>query len=233
MSRFPGHGFELRVAVTLLLGIIGLALVLVLGPAESLTWAAPGQDPHIQTMPTRPSTPAPEATQPVSEDDDDDDDGEGPPPPPPVEETPTPAPPPVEELPSPVTSPVPQETSTPTSTPSLGSTKSALPSATAPASQTGRESEVSTETPGDAKADSTLPSSPLPTPTPASPSPSVSPTLTSTATPSSPPPPSTAGPEPTPETGSISDQRGTPTWLCALGLGVILLVGGIILSKRS
>ena len=79
-----------------MLSAVILAVGLLWDGGGSLSWAAPGQNPHLQTVPPRPPTPEPESPppeEPPSDDDDDSDDGDGggaPPAPPPAEGEPPP-----------------------------------------------------------------------------------------------------------------------------------------------
>jgi hypothetical protein len=85
--------FRVRLVVALLLSVLILAAGLFWNGGGSLSWAAPGQNPHLQTVPPRPPTsePGPPPPAPPDEPTDDDDDGDTPPTPSPVvADTPTP-----------------------------------------------------------------------------------------------------------------------------------------------
>jgi LPXTG-motif cell wall-anchored protein len=84
--------FRLRLVVALLLSAALLTVGLCWRGDGSLSWAAPGQNPHLQTVPPRPPTSEPEPTSapphesPGDDDRDDDDDAGAPPTPSPVAE---------------------------------------------------------------------------------------------------------------------------------------------------
>jgi hypothetical protein len=130
MKQYLVIRFRVRLVVALLLSVLILAAGLFWNGGGSLSWAAPRQNPHLQTVPPRPPTsePGPPPPAPPDEPTDDDDDGDTPPTPSPVvADTPTPtptevlpaaapSPTPTEVLPA-TASPTPAETPMPTQTP--------------------------------------------------------------------------------------------------------------------
>ncbi|MFQ5614029.1 MAG: hypothetical protein ACE5H9_18055, partial [Anaerolineae bacterium] len=58
---------KLRTLLALCFGLAALTLALFGWPGQQPTWAAPGQQPHLQTVPTRAPQPTPEPPQPTPE----------------------------------------------------------------------------------------------------------------------------------------------------------------------
>jgi hypothetical protein len=242
MRRFANGSFQSRLLLVISLAAIGLGVRLAWGPGETLTWAAPGQNPYVQTMPTRPATAEAEPTaeqEPATPPDEDDDDGDGEPAPTPIREPPSPTP---SSTTQPGPPPTPGTPSTPGAT--LPLTESGTPYATAGPSQLDGNPATSTATVVGASEQGSQFISPLPTPSPGiffSPlsSPSPIPTSTSTRAPSAPTlsattaSPSVEKPDPALAAGPASDQDGSLTWLYALGVGVILIAGGVFLARRG
>jgi hypothetical protein len=56
MKQYLVVRFRARLVLALLLSVLVLAVGLLWGGAESLSWAAPGQNPHLQTVPPGPPT---------------------------------------------------------------------------------------------------------------------------------------------------------------------------------
>ena len=56
MKQYLVVSFRVRLVLALLLSVLVLAVGLLWGGAESLSWAAPGQNPHLQTIPPEPPT---------------------------------------------------------------------------------------------------------------------------------------------------------------------------------
>jgi hypothetical protein len=98
MNRCCVVRFRWRLILAVVLSAVILAAGLLWSGGGSLSWAAPGQNPHLQTVPPRPLTPEPESPppqappeEPPGDDDSDDGDGSGAPPaPPPAEGEPPP-----------------------------------------------------------------------------------------------------------------------------------------------
>ena len=91
-------GFRLRFALAVLISAAVLASGLLWGDGQSLSWAAPGQHPNMQTVPTRrPPTPEPAPTSSRRPPDDDHTSTNTQPAPPPEEEDATPLAQPSEE----------------------------------------------------------------------------------------------------------------------------------------
>ncbi|MFP4343711.1 MAG: hypothetical protein ACLFU8_03355 [Anaerolineales bacterium] len=123
--------------------ILVLVLVLLFALASRpVTWAAPGQNPHRQTVPTR--TPSPMPTTPPTEE---------PPPPPQPTPTPTPTATPTTGAvvaPTATEEPTATPTETATLTPSATATSTSTPSPTAtPEEEPVEASPVLSPTPGD------------------------------------------------------------------------------------
>jgi hypothetical protein len=239
MKPSTSDRFKLRLVLAVLLSVLALGVGLFWSGRQAPSWAAPGQNPYLQTAPTRPSTPPSEPTSlpaPPEQSPGEDDDGNG---------DVSPAPPPGEEAapsPTPLGSPA---STTASPTPSRpGATETPVPPETAAASQPDDNLVTPDATVINSGEDTSLFSSPLPTPTSVvflSPLPSPAPSLSSGSNDAS------AVPSPSPTVASTSvdrpdqppgaepspDKAGSLTWLYALGLGLILILVGIFLVKRA
>jgi hypothetical protein len=56
MKQYLVVRFRVRLVLAVLLGVLLLAVGLLWGGAESPSWAAPEQNPHLQTVPPEPPT---------------------------------------------------------------------------------------------------------------------------------------------------------------------------------
>jgi hypothetical protein len=235
MKRSSLIKFELRFTVAVLISVLGLSVGLLWGGGRSLSWAAPGQNPHAQTVPTRSPTPEPEPTPPaeapVDDEDKDDDDGSAPMPTPEGVASPSPTPSPGSTVPSQTVVESPVSTATVPE-----------PSETEEGPQLDRETATPPPATFESGGDSSTFSSPLPTPTSdifSSPLPSPMPGSTSPEEPDQP----TPSPIPTSASVGQADESsssqapstgiGWLVWLVAIGLGLVLVVAGVLIARRG
>jgi hypothetical protein len=240
--------FKLRLVLAVLLSAAGLTVGLLWNGGQELIWAAPGQNPYLQTVPTRSPTPPSEsspAPAPTDQSPEDDDGGDV-----------TPALPPEEATSSPTLPPGEVETSSPTSvmsptsiaaspTPSVsGPADTVVPSGTATSPEPDSSAVAPATTAVNSGRDTSLFASPLSTPTsvvvssplpPSSPIPGSASPGASVQPPQSPivAPTSATMPGQPPASQPSSEGAGLPIWLYALGLAIILILVGIFLVKRA
>lgn len=242
MKRSPLIKFESRFAVIVIISVLGLSAGLLWGGGQSLSWAAPGQNPHAQTVPTRPPTSEPEPTPPAEapEDDDDedgDDDGTAPMPTPEGVASPLPTPSPESTALSPTAVESPVSTAT-----VPGPSETIMPSETREGSQLGHETATPTPAAFESGGESSTFSSPLPTPTSdtfSSPLPSPAPGSTSTEEPDRPSPSPTLASASVGQADEASSSQarfagiGWLVWLVAIGLVLVLVLGGVLIARRG
>jgi len=229
MKRSPLIKFESRFAVIVLLSVLGLSAGLLWGGGQSLSWAAPGQNPSAQTVPTRPPTSEPEPTSPSETSDDDDDTAPIPTPEGVVSPSPTPS----------LESTAPSQTAI--ESPVLTAT-GPRPSETGEGSQLDQETATPAPTVFESGGDSSTFSSPLPTPasgTFSSPLPSPMPGSTSPEEPDQPTPTPTSTSASAGQADESSSSQapsagiGWLVWLVAIGLGLVLVLGGVLIARRG
>jgi hypothetical protein len=240
MKRLVCTRSECRLVLIILLSLVGLVIVLLWRPGQSPAWAAPGQNPYFQTVPTRPPTetagptstvevtqPAPQPTQPALEPtdsspgDDDEDDGDSTPAATPGEPIPSLTPASLQEPISPV--PTPSQMSSPTATAPPLNAATSTP-ASAPAGSTPDASRPSS--PATRSSSTTFPS---PTTAPRStPTATSVPLIATLATPASP----ARFSMDEPLEGAASDDE-SPVWLYALAFGLVLIALGFVFSLRA
>jgi hypothetical protein len=242
MNQSLSDRFKSRLVLAILLSGAGLMVGHFWGGEGTPSWAAPGQNPYLQTVPTRrptrtptPSEPTPPSapTEQPTGDDQGDDGDDAPPATPPVEQnTPTPSP---------------AETSKPAS-PSATSTEAAFaetPGSREPGTATQPSQNLATPassdhfpetvTGGDDVAGEGHSVPPLPLLTP---SPPLEPTSTDGI---AQPLPSQMTASPPGDRSDQISETGLPSpywlgplyWLYALGLGLILILCGVFLVNRS
>ena len=207
--------YKLRFLLGALVGVLVLALQLCWDGWGLPTWAAPGQNPHIQTIPTRPPEPTPAPAPSTQQPPEDEDDGAA---------TPLVA---EEDTHSPA------EVKPPTS---IGSsptpTESAVPAGTAATPEP--DASATTPTATIPKSREEIPPSSLSSPSPASTVQSASTRQRVQPLPSPlSAPVSIDGPEQPSKITSPSYWAGWPFWLYALGLGLLLILIGVVLVNRS
>jgi hypothetical protein len=218
---------KLRALLVVLLGVIGLTIGPCWGARQAPSWAAPGQSPYAQTVPTRLLTPTlpPEptpASEPEEEPSEDNDDA-------------SPTPLPVSLTPLRVESPIPAPT--PDKSPTLAVASPAPiepagPSEAVADPQLDYSAAALTATILDTGEDTSLHSTLIPSRSPRVESTStdetersvLSETLASVAV---------DGPEQSLESPMPSRRASPLLWLYATGLGLLLILGGAFLINRS
>jgi len=215
-------GFRLRLALAALISVAALAIGLLGSGGQSPSWAAPNQNPHMQTVPTRlPPTaepaPTPELTpSPISTRRSPGDDSS-------KDNTPLVPPPGGEEETMPAQAPEEKRDegsneASPTRPPGQDSAKdqTQVPPGESPEERNVRGTGSITPQSADLSLPKTADS--------ARQAGSEAIPFTKAVAPVS-------APKPAPE--SPSDWVGSLGWLCALGFGVILILSGIFLVKRA
>ena len=201
MKQSPSTWYKGRLFLAVLLSGLGLIIWLFGGGRPAPSWAAPGQNPDMQTVPTRPSSTTPEPTP-----------------------RPRPSEQPYGDNGGHSSVPLALEPDSPALTPA----GSAVSSGTAVAPQPDIAAKLTATVVGSGE-DTSM--SPLPLP-----SPSMMPGAHSSegADQSRPPPaPASAAVDMPDQPSRLVYYRASPPfWLYAIGLGLLLILGGLFLIKR-